>query len=172
MKKLSALCQENGIRDKVILIAGGTQVTRAMAAETGLDATFGRGTKRIHVVDAMIKTLNSSVKTIELLSRAAQLLRRSHKVIVMVNVGDLCEAVWPDRVVSVVREAAKFPNIEIVGLGANLACYGGSSDHLVLDVEQAEHEVRLGDEIAFYPTYGSLLAATTSPYMQKVVIKD
>ena len=48
---------------------------------------------------------------------------------------------------------------------------GGSSDHLVLDVEEAENEVRIGDEIAFYPTYGSLLAATTSPYMQKVVMK-
>jgi predicted amino acid racemase len=260
-------------------------------------------------------SLNSSVETIELLSCAAQLLKRDHKVIVMVDVGDLREGVWPDRVVSVVREAAKFPRIEIVGLGANLACYGGviptsenmqmlvnirdacrkatglaldlisggnsanlpliasggmptevnhfrigeaitlgrnvldrsawpgtrqdtirvvaevieverkpsipigsrgqdafgghvefvdrgirkralcnigrqdvvvdgitpedpgiivlggSSDHLVLDVEEAIHEIRLGDEIGFFPTYGSLLAATTSPYMQKVVIK-
>ena len=43
----------------MILIAGGTQVTRDMAAETGLDATFGRGTKGIHVVDAMVKTLKA-----------------------------------------------------------------------------------------------------------------
>jgi len=28
-----------------------------MAAETGLDAAFGRGTKGIEVVDAMVKTL-------------------------------------------------------------------------------------------------------------------
>jgi D-ornithine 4,5-aminomutase subunit beta len=57
MKKLAELCQEKGIREKIILIAGGTQVTPDMAAETGLDATFGRATKGIHVVDAMIKTL-------------------------------------------------------------------------------------------------------------------
>ncbi len=57
MKKLAELCQEKGIRDKIILIAGGTQVTPDMAVETGLDATFGRGTKGHHVVDAMIKTL-------------------------------------------------------------------------------------------------------------------
>jgi D-ornithine 4,5-aminomutase subunit beta len=57
MKKLAELCQEKGIREQVILIAGGTQVTPEMAAETGLDATFGRGTKGIHVVDAMVKTL-------------------------------------------------------------------------------------------------------------------
>ncbi len=57
MRKLADLCVERGIRDKVILIAGGTQVTREMAAETGLDATFGRGTKGIHVVNAMVKVL-------------------------------------------------------------------------------------------------------------------
>lgn len=59
MKKLAELCQEKGIRDRIILIAGGTQVTRAMAAETGLDATFGRGTKGIHVVDAMVKIMKA-----------------------------------------------------------------------------------------------------------------
>jgi len=57
MRKLADLCVERGIRDKVILIAGGTQVTREMAVETGLDATFGRGTKGIHVVNAMVKVL-------------------------------------------------------------------------------------------------------------------
>ena len=57
MKRLVELCQEKGIRDRLILIAGGTQVTPEMAAETGLDAAFGRGTKGIEVVDAMVKTL-------------------------------------------------------------------------------------------------------------------
>ena len=59
MKKLAELCQEKGIRDKIILIAGGTQVNREMARETGLDATFGRGTKGIHVVDAVVKVLKA-----------------------------------------------------------------------------------------------------------------
>ncbi|MDR3673641.1 MAG: D-ornithine 4,5-aminomutase subunit OraE [Holophaga sp.] len=59
MKKLAALCQERGLRDKLVLIAGGTQVNRDMAKETGLDATFGRGTKGIHVVDALVKTLKA-----------------------------------------------------------------------------------------------------------------
>jgi len=57
MKKLAELCEEKGIRDKIVLIAGGTQVSRDMAKETGLDATFGRGTKGIHVVDAIVKKL-------------------------------------------------------------------------------------------------------------------
>ena len=37
--------------------------------------------------------------------------------------------------------------------------------------KKREHAVQIGDEIGFFPTYGSLLAATTSPYMQKVVMK-
>ncbi len=57
MKKLADLCVERGVRDRLILIAGGTQVNAEMAAETGLDATFGRGTKGIHVVNAMVKNL-------------------------------------------------------------------------------------------------------------------
>jgi len=57
MKKLADLCMERGIRDQIILIAGGTQVNQDMAAETGLDATFGRGTKGIDVVNAMVKNL-------------------------------------------------------------------------------------------------------------------
>jgi D-ornithine 4,5-aminomutase subunit beta len=59
MKKLADLCVERGIRDRIILIAGGTQVNREMAKETGLDATFGRGTHGIDVVNAMIKVLKS-----------------------------------------------------------------------------------------------------------------
>jgi D-ornithine 4,5-aminomutase subunit beta len=57
MRKLAELCREKGIRDRIVLVAGGTQVNRDMAKETGLDATFGRGTKGIHVVNAMVKVL-------------------------------------------------------------------------------------------------------------------
>ncbi|MFZ2960602.1 MAG: D-ornithine 4,5-aminomutase subunit OraE [Candidatus Ozemobacteraceae bacterium] len=59
MKKLSDLCREKGIRDKIILIAGGTQVSREMAKESGMDDGFGRGTKGIHVVNSMVKTLRA-----------------------------------------------------------------------------------------------------------------
>jgi D-ornithine 4,5-aminomutase subunit beta len=59
MRKLAELCREKGIRDRVVLVAGGTQVNRDMAKETGLDATFGRGKKGIHVVNAMVKALRA-----------------------------------------------------------------------------------------------------------------
>ena len=261
-------------------------------------------------------SLNSSLETVALLSQAASLLQRTHRVILMVDLGDLREGIWPDRLVPVIRQAAQFPNIEIAGIGSNLACFGGvvptsenmnrlvelrnacrdatglpldllsggnsanlpllvsggmpkevnhlrigeaiilgrnvldrspwpgtrqdtvrvvaevieierkpsipvglrgqdafgcqaeivdrgirkrllcnigrqdvlidglapvepgimvlggSSDHLVLDVEEADGDFLVGDEIAFYPSYGALLAAATSPYVQKVINRD
>lgn len=259
-------------------------------------------------------SLNSSAETVKMLSQAAEHYKVWHKVIFMVDVGDLREGVWPDRAVEVVSAAARLPNIEVLGVGANLACYGGvipttdkmemlidirnrcrkatglpldticggnsanlplmasggmppeinllrigeaivlgrnvidrspwqgtrqdtfrvvaevvelerkpsvpvgyrgqdafggtpefvdrgirkraicnigrqdvvvdnlepldpgiivlggSSDHLILDVEEAHQEVAVGCEIAFYPGYGALLAASTSPYVKKVVL--
>jgi len=46
---------EKGIRDRIILISGGTQVSPEMAVEQGVDAGFGRGTKGIHVATFLVK---------------------------------------------------------------------------------------------------------------------
>ena len=43
----------------------------------------------------------------------------------MVDIGDLREGVWPDHVNEVVKGMANLPSVEVVGLGCNLACYGG-----------------------------------------------
>ncbi len=59
MRKLDELCREKGIRDKVIVMCGGTQVTRDIARECGMDDGFGRGTKGIQVVNSMVKILKS-----------------------------------------------------------------------------------------------------------------
>jgi predicted amino acid racemase len=70
-------------------------------------------------------SLNSSLEALKQLSDAAIAAGSVHKAILMVDVGDLREGVWPDRVVPLVKEAARLTGIELVGLGANLACYGG-----------------------------------------------
>jgi len=55
MKKLHEYAIEKGIRDKVIIIAGGTQVSNELAVEYGMDAGFGRGTKGSHVATFLVK---------------------------------------------------------------------------------------------------------------------
>jgi predicted amino acid racemase len=79
----------------------------------------------VDVVRLAAYSLNSSVETVRLLSRAAEVTGTSHRVVIMVDLGDLREGVWPDRVVEVVRGCAHLPRIDVVGLGTNLACFGG-----------------------------------------------
>lgn len=55
MKKIADLCVEKGIRDRVILVAGGTQVSNDYAVEAGMDHGFGRGSKGVHVATLLIK---------------------------------------------------------------------------------------------------------------------
>lgn len=62
MKKLSDYAAEKGIRNRVIIIAGGTQVTPELAAEQGVDAGFGRGTKGEHVATFLVKRKRDFLK--------------------------------------------------------------------------------------------------------------
>jgi D-ornithine 4,5-aminomutase subunit beta len=55
MKRLHELCVEKGIRDRIILVAGGTQVSPEIAKEQGIDRGFGRGTKGIHVATFLVE---------------------------------------------------------------------------------------------------------------------
>ncbi|MFW5712573.1 MAG: D-ornithine 4,5-aminomutase subunit OraE [Spirochaetota bacterium] len=55
MKRLHELCVEKGIRERIILVSGGTQVSPELAVEQGVDAGFGRGTKGIHVATFLVK---------------------------------------------------------------------------------------------------------------------
>ncbi|WP_371365271.1 D-ornithine 4,5-aminomutase subunit beta [Sporomusa rhizae] len=55
MRRLHQYCREKGIRDKLVVVCGGTQVTNEIAVEEGLDAGFGRGTKGIHVASLLVK---------------------------------------------------------------------------------------------------------------------
>ncbi|OQB20503.1 MAG: D-ornithine 4,5-aminomutase subunit beta [Firmicutes bacterium ADurb.Bin182] len=55
MKKISQLCVEKGIRDRIILVSGGTQITNEIAKEAGMDAGFGRGSKGIDVASFLVK---------------------------------------------------------------------------------------------------------------------
>ncbi len=339
-RAITTLCHQHGIRVACVtkvtsahpavvnaLVAGGADMVAdsrilnlQSMVNTGLNLPLmllriPAPSRAADIVRCADYSLNSSVQTIELLSEAAQFLKVQHHVIIMVDLGDLREGVWPDRAAEVVCQAARLPNIIVEGLGCNLACYGGviptvehmqtlieiretcrkasgldlpllsggnsanlplllaeqmpaeinhlrigeaiilgrnvidrsplpgtrqdtfkvyaeiveierkpsvplglrgqdafggssefvdrgirrraicnigrqdvnvngiepedpgiivlggSSDHLILDIEEAQTPLELGDEVCFYPNYGALLAASTSPYVQKVVLK-
>jgi predicted amino acid racemase len=76
-------------------------------------------------VDAVDVSVNSELAVLDALSRTAVRRGRVHDVIVMVDLGDLREGLWPDELVPFVRHALGLPGIRIVGVGTNLACFAG-----------------------------------------------
>jgi predicted amino acid racemase/arginase family enzyme len=78
-----------------------------------------------HVVRSVDISLNSELSVIVALADAAGKRGRVHDIILMVDLGDLREGIWPDNLMYVVQEVVKLRGVRIVGLGTNLSCYGG-----------------------------------------------
>ena len=55
ISKINRIATEMGIRDKVIFVAGGTQVASAQARANGADEGFGRGSHGNHVATFLVK---------------------------------------------------------------------------------------------------------------------
>jgi len=72
-------------------------------------------------------SLNSELDVIRQLSVASQKIKCTHGVVLMVELGDLREGIMPSDLENVVREIQHLPNIEIIGIGTNLACRSGVS---------------------------------------------
>jgi predicted amino acid racemase len=66
-------------------------------------------------------------------------------------------------------------DVDIAGItpvDSRITILGASSGYLVVDVTDAESDIRLGDELAFSMNYSALLAAMTSGYVNKQAIKS
>jgi D-ornithine 4,5-aminomutase subunit beta len=60
MQRLHELAVARGVRGKLLLVAGGTQVTDALARECGMDAGFGRGTTGQDVASFLVRGLRGA----------------------------------------------------------------------------------------------------------------
>lgn len=79
-------------------------------------------------------SFNTELETIQMLSREAVKQDRQHKIIIMVEMGDLREGVMRDELIQFYEDVFKLPNINVVGLGTNLNCLHGvmpNSDKLI-----------------------------------------
>jgi predicted amino acid racemase len=98
-------------------------------------------------VDRIVKhadmSLNTELDVISSLASAAQAARRTHGIVLMVELGDLREGIMPGDLEDVVRETLRFPNIALKGIGTNLACQSGVSP----DVENMGDLSALADSI-------------------------
>lgn len=147
---LTELCHRNNIEPVGVtkVTCGDPKVARAMLAggmrmlaesrlenarrlrEAGIDAPLlllrlPMISQAEEVVRLFKGSLNSELSTIKALNAAAADAGLVHEIILMVDLGDLREGIWPDQLDQVMGELAALNNVRLLGLGTNLTCYGG-----------------------------------------------
>jgi ornithine racemase len=79
-------------------------------------------------------SLNTELETIRMLSKEAVVQGKNHKVIIMIELGDLREGVMGEDLIDFYEAVFELPGINVVGLGSNLNCLSGvmpSEDKLI-----------------------------------------
>lgn len=100
-------------------------------------------------------SLNSELEVIKALNEEARRQGKLHKIILMAEMGDLREGYWDREELLNVAEYIenKLINIQLVGIGTNVGCYGSilpTVDKLEELVELAEKvEERLGRQLEY-----------------------
>jgi predicted amino acid racemase len=105
------------------------------------------------IVEYADVSLNSEIRAIEALDAEAGRQGTTHRVVVMVELGDLREGVLPGSLVGFYERAFQLEHIEIIGVGANLGCLSG----VVPNVDQLSQlvlyrellELKFGRELPF-----------------------
>jgi predicted amino acid racemase len=69
-------------------------------------------------------SLQSELVTIGEISRVAERLGRVHDIILMIDLGDLREGIWPNDLVPTVEAVMAFRGVRVAGVGTNLTCFG------------------------------------------------
>ena len=77
------------------------------------------------VIDNVDVSFNSELLIIKELSKLALEKNRIHKVILMVDLGDLREGIMPDELENVVSEVIKLKGVQLIGIGTTFACFAG-----------------------------------------------
>ena len=70
-------------------------------------------------------SVNTELDTIRLLAAEAKRQNVNHKIIIMIELGELREGVMRDNLIDFYAEIFNLDNIEVVGIGANLSCLYG-----------------------------------------------
>ncbi len=121
------------------------------------------------VVKIVDISLNTEIETLQKLSYYAKAHNKNHQIIVMVELGDLREGILPGDLFQFIRKTLALSHIKIVGIGCNLACYGGIKpdsknmhelSELVDSIEeefQIDLEIISGGNSANYEWYKSAL---------------
>lgn len=82
------------------------------------------------IVEIADISFNTELSTIKLLSEEAKRQNKTHKIIIMIEMGELREGVMRHEFIDFYESVFKLPNIEVVGIGTNFTClYGVLPNH-------------------------------------------
>jgi len=75
-------------------------------------------------------SMNTGIETIRMLSTEAQSQNKIHKVIIMIELGELREGIMREDLIDFYEQIFNLKGIEVIGLGTNLSClYGVLPNH-------------------------------------------
>ena len=82
------------------------------------------------IIEDVDISLNTEIDTLKELNYYASLQNKIHQIILMVEMGDLREGILPQDIFLFINQVLDLPYLKIIGIGCNLACYGGiKPDH-------------------------------------------
>ena len=71
-------------------------------------------------------SLNSELSIMQALSEEAGRQGKTHRAVIMIELGDLREGILPGRLLEFYEQCFNLPHLEIIGIGANLGCLSGA----------------------------------------------
>ncbi|MBR5713738.1 MAG: alanine/ornithine racemase family PLP-dependent enzyme [Clostridia bacterium] len=80
------------------------------------------------VVSCSDISMQSEIETIMLLNASAKRINTVHKIILMIDMGDLREGIFNtdyEKILKTAKVINEASNLELYGVGVNLTCYGG-----------------------------------------------
>jgi len=103
------------------------------------------------VVSQASISCNSELSVLNALAGAAEKQNLRHGVLLMVELGDLREGILPKDLNEVVKQVMNLPNLELIGIGANLGCQNGVAPDqknmnelsLIMNTVEADFKIKL-----------------------------
>nr|WP_315023230.1 alanine/ornithine racemase family PLP-dependent enzyme [uncultured Aminipila sp.] len=77
------------------------------------------------VVELADVSFNTEYKVIEALSEESVSKNKVHNIVIMVDLGDLREGIWPDELHDIISKTLTLKGVKIIGLGTNLTDLNG-----------------------------------------------
>jgi predicted amino acid racemase len=119
------------LRDSGVCSFGDSRLTNIQKMrKAGVDAQFmltrsPMSSEIKGVIEFVDVSLNTEMTIIRLIAKCAVKRGKTHQIILMIELGDLREGILPSKVESTVVKVMRLQGIKLIGLGTNLACFGG-----------------------------------------------